>query len=356
MDDASRSLKRPGSKHLKQPGATESRCLCTYPPLSHPSHHTWLTSLSHLLGKKSWNVYNTANIARVRRDEAEAKAKEEAEEQRMQEGDAKRRLAILRGEAPHPVEEPALDARDAERSRQAEARPHKERKARKLPGEDVTDFELRVAKDQMSKDTTLQVSKSSSSAPLIGRDGHIDLLGDEKARHHSEKNKEVERETAKRNRECEGQFSMRLSNAAGRDGVKDPWYTAGELTTKFDPPAKDVWGNEDPRRREREVGRLAANDPLSMMKSGAARAREVNKARRAAQQEREEELRRLKKEERRRERKEEERRHRHRRHGEEHEGNRDRRWHRGERRDSDRRRRSASPPRAHRRSEERRRH
>ena len=33
----------------------------------------------HLLGKKSWNVYNSENVDRVRRDEAEAKAREAAE-------------------------------------------------------------------------------------------------------------------------------------------------------------------------------------------------------------------------------------------------------------------------------------
>ena len=311
------------------------------------------------MGKKSWNVYNADNIARVRRDEAEAKAKQDAEEQRMREDDAKRRLAILRGEAPLPIEEPSAEARDAELLKDAEAGPHKERKKRKLPGEDVTDFELRVAKDQISKDTTLRVAKTSSSAPLIGRDGHFDLLGDEKARRHSEKNEELERETAKRKREYEDQFSMRLSNAAGKDGVKEPWYkTPGELSTGFNPPAKDVWGNEDPMRREREVNRLAANDPLSMMKNGAAKVREVNKARRAAQQEREEELRKLQKEQRRRERherREEERRHRHQRGGERRSGNRDGRRHRSERRDSDRRRRSSSPRREYK-HEERRRH
>lgn len=324
-----------------------------------------MTHFSHLLGKKSWNVYNASNISRVRRDEAEAKAKEEAEELRMQEEDSKRRLAILRGEDPPPAAELDTGTRDTEFSRDAETRPHKERKARKLPGEDVTDFELRVAKDQISKDTSLQVVKSSSSAPLIGRDGHIDLLGDEKARHHSEKNEEAERETAKRRREYEDQFTMRLSNAGGRDGVKDPWYTAtGELSTNFDPPAKDVWGNEDPRRRDRDAKRLVSNDPLAMMKSGAARVREVNRTRMAVQQEREEELRKLKKEERRRERherrKEErrgERRHRHRDDDRRREGERDGRGERSERRDSDhRRRRSASPRRERKRDEDMRRH
>ncbi|KAJ2986204.1 hypothetical protein NUW58_g5139 [Xylaria curta] len=57
-------------------------------------------AVSHLLGKKSWNVYNPANIARVKRDEAEAQVRAEAEEKRQQDAEAKRRLAILRGEDP----------------------------------------------------------------------------------------------------------------------------------------------------------------------------------------------------------------------------------------------------------------
>ncbi|SPO03379.1 uncharacterized protein DNG_06062 [Cephalotrichum gorgonifer] len=225
---------------------------------------------------KSWNVYNADNIARVRRDEAEARAKEEAEEQRMQEEDAKRRLAILRGEIPHPIEDPVAAKRDDQLPINAEARPHKERKIRKLAGEDVTEFELRVAKNQLSKDAALQVAKTSSSAPLIGRDGHIDLIGDEKARRYVEKNEEAEREAAKKKMEYKDQFTMRLANAVGKNGVKDPWYTAaGERSTDLEPPGKDVWGNEDPGRRERDSKRLASNDPLAMMKSGAARVREA---------------------------------------------------------------------------------
>ena len=61
----------------------------------------------HLLGKKSWNVYNHDNIEAVRRDEAAAAARQEARDQVMQEQDALRRTAILRGETPPTFPSPS---------------------------------------------------------------------------------------------------------------------------------------------------------------------------------------------------------------------------------------------------------
>jgi len=316
------------------------------------------TISSHLLGKKSWNVYNADNIARVRRDEAEAKAKEEAEEQRMQDHDAKRRLAILRGEVPPPYEEPKSAAVDGGLSRVSEQAGlgyggYKERKKRKRAGEDDTDFELRVARERAPRDEGLRKTTMSSSAPLVGRDGHIDLIGDEKAYRHAEKNPEAEKEAAHLRREYEDQFRMRLSNAAGNKNElgKNPWYTSTDAKIEVEPPSKDVWGNEDPLRKQREAARLVSNDPLAMMKAGAAKVREVRRARESAQLEREEELRKLEKEQRRRERhvRREERRHRH--HGEERHRSRERRRKRerssgpgrGHDAESRRRRRSSSP-------------
>lgn len=69
----------------------------------------------HLLGKKSWNVYNTDNVERVRCDEAKAAEREELEEQRMQEIDAARRTALLRGETPPPRLSPATSLLPGER-------------------------------------------------------------------------------------------------------------------------------------------------------------------------------------------------------------------------------------------------
>ncbi|POR31744.1 Uncharacterized protein TPAR_08057 [Tolypocladium paradoxum] len=233
----------------------------------------------HLLGKKSWNVYNADNIARVRRDEAAAKAAEEAEEQRMQEVDAQRRLAILRGEAPPPLEDTRDDepARIEERAGSSRHDHHSgARRKRKRQGEDDTDFELRLAKERHeAPPRALEVAgKSTSSAPIVDRAGHIDLFGDERSRAHAEKNEEAEREAKKKQREYEDQYKIRLSNAAGRDGVSRPWYSQSDLAA-VEAPSKNVWGKEDPGRKERDTQRMVANDPLAMMKKGAARVREL---------------------------------------------------------------------------------
>ncbi|KAK1460258.1 blastn match against entry EMBL [Colletotrichum melonis] len=262
----------------------------------------------HLLGKKSWNVYNADNIARVRRDEAAAKAKEEAEEQRMQEVDAERRLAILRGEElpPLPPTEETPDDEPRHRDRDAGSF-GRERKKRKRAGEDDTDFELRVARERSGVVQTANetLRKSTSSAPIVDAAGHIDLFGEERKQGRHLKNEEAEKEAAKRKKEMEDQYTMRLSNAAGKDGMVGPWYAASgsraELA-ELEPAGKDAFGNEDPGRKKRDEQRIVANDPLAMMKMGASRVREVKKERQRFEAERQRELEQLRKEEKRKER------------------------------------------------------
>ncbi|KAI2777144.1 hypothetical protein F4815DRAFT_301703 [Daldinia loculata] len=273
----------------------------------------------HLLGKKSWNVYNPKNIERVRRDEAAARARDEAEEQRQQEVDAERRLAILRGEILPPLPPPPPpqsnvedESRSQKRSRDEDpAAPSRgrERRKRKRVGEDDTDFELRLAREQASATQTTSdaLVKSTSNAPLVDHTGHIDLFPEERSRVPIQKNEEAEREAAKKKREYEDQYTMRFSNAAGKEGLVGPWYAKGGdikdvVDGNLDAPSKDVWGNEDPRRKDREAARVVANDPLAMMKRGAAKIREVEKERRKLNEERERELKQLRKEEKRRER------------------------------------------------------
>ncbi|KAM6488641.1 hypothetical protein HDV62DRAFT_385559 [Trichoderma sp. SZMC 28011] len=254
----------------------------------------------HLLGKKSWNVYNADNIARVRRDEAAAKAAEEEEERRMQEVDAQRRLAILRGESPPPIE----DERDTEPEKTegapgtARSRFPGQGRKRKRPGEDDTEFELRLAQERSNATYAVVESsrKPASSAPIVDSAGHIDLFGDERARAHAERNEEAEAEKKKKEKEYEDQYTMRFSNAAGKDGISKPWYSQREGVAP-DASSKDVWGNNDPDRKTRDTQRINSNDPLAMMKKGASQIRDLKKERMRIQAERDEELRQLRKEE-----------------------------------------------------------
>ena len=264
-----------------------------------------LPSCSHLLGKKSWNVYNADNIERVRRDEAAAQAKEEAEEQRMQEVDAARRLAILRGEEPPPLEDDEasetkqLGAPEADDAvSRAVAGASGVRRKRKRPGEDDTDFEMRLAneRNETRYGELEHTKKPTSSAPITDHRGHIDLFGDERARAHAEKNDDSEREKKKKKQEQEDQYTMRFSNAAGKDGTGNPWYSQSELSHTTS--SKDVWGNDDPTRKERDAKRAISNDPLAMMKMGASKVREIKAERKKAQAEQHEELRKLRREQR----------------------------------------------------------
>lgn len=286
---------------------------------------------SHLLGKKSWNVYNADSIARVQRDEAAAAAAEEAAEQRMQEVDAARRLAILRGETPPPLPEaePEIDPSDKKFTRRDRDGSGFQSKKRKRTGEDDTDFEMRLARERAEVGAKVSgelVVKSKETVDIVDKAGNIDLVGAPPAPSPAaQKNPEYEREAAKKKREMEDQVQMRFSNAAGRDGFAAgaPWYAkadgrtstaiattiAATTTTKegldaeigMEAPTKNVWGKDDPRRKVRAVQKLNTDDPLAMMKTGAKRAREVEKERRKEAEERERELKELRREDRRRE-------------------------------------------------------
>jgi hypothetical protein len=277
----------------------------TVSTIRRPYHRSFkkLTCQSHLLGKKSWNVYNADNIARVRRDEAAAKAAEEAEEQRMQEVDAQRRLAILRGEAPPPIE-------DVDRAAALESPPTVRhgahsgslRRKRKRPDEDDTEFELRIAREnnQLVTNDLEPVRKATSSAPIVDHAGHIDLFGDEKLRAHAEKNEDAQKEAKKKERSFEDQYTMRFSNAAGKGDISNPWYSQSDASTST-AVMKNVWGKEDPNRKERDTKRIVASDPLAMMKQGASKIRELKKERQQVQEEQAEQLSQLRREERHRE-------------------------------------------------------
>ncbi|KAI1750201.1 hypothetical protein F4782DRAFT_256716 [Xylaria castorea] len=282
----------------------------------------------HLLGKKSWNVYNPANIARVQRDEAEAQARAEAEEKRQQDLEAERRLAILRGEVPPALPTPPSPPQTTPSSTHRK-REHDddstgqfrggERRKRKRFGEDDTDFEMRVARERTDAAVTSAVARlhstsKTSDAPLVDSRGHISLFPEDKKEREgsgNQKNEEAEREAAKKRRDFEDQYTMRFSNAAGRDGVgvtgSGPWYASDgardprDSTEAKETPGKDAWGNDDPKRKVRDAARVVTNDPLAMMKRGAAKVRDVERERCALNEEKSRELKQLRKEEKRRE-------------------------------------------------------
>ncbi|MCJ1330738.1 hypothetical protein MMC10_007424 [Thelotrema lepadinum] len=250
----------------------------------------------HLLGKKSWNVYNQTNIEKVKRDEAAAAAREEAEEQRMQEVDNERRMRILRGLPVDDLPEAGEDFTPNDRSTEAHG-PSRERKRRRIAGEDDTDRDMRYAMedratvhDRASKDT-LKLKSKSADAPIIDRTGNIDLFPAEAraaSRKEKAKNPEKEAEDARKKREFEDQYTMRFSNAAGFKQSVDqkPWYytSAGNETEAV--TAKDAFGNEDPRRKERQKLKTASDDPMVAIQRGVQGVRKVEKERKQWKDER----------------------------------------------------------------------
>ena len=281
-------------------------------------------SYRHLLGKKSWNVYNAENIARVHRDEAEAQAREEERERRMQETDAERRLAILRGTTPPPLpnEDESTELLSERRKRDRHDVGREDyKKRRRLKGEDDTDRDIRLAKEdrEMGKRAREGLSgergtkrKAISDAPIMDYAGHIDLFPQEKDSRKQklpDKNAEAEKEAERKKRELGDQYTMRFSNAAGhKQSMENPWYSSNGNKSSGqhigDEVGKDVWGNEDPGRNARAKTRMKSNDPMALMQRAQTRLKGAEKDRSKFEAERQRELRDLERRERHRRRKE----------------------------------------------------
>jgi hypothetical protein len=247
----------------------------------------------------------------VKADEEAAAAREAADEQRMQELDAERRAAILRGRTPPPLPDEVDRDIDPGRKRERDNRGH-DKKRRKLAGEDDTDMDIRLAasitvpaadKDEDAR--ILKLRNTKLEAPLTNHAGNIDLFPvDMKEAIKREKNAEMEKEKRKKERAFEDQYTMRFSNAAGREGLENPWYAAQQKTTKeagvevaaleyagFE--NKNVWGNEDPRRKEREQARITSKDPFAFMQQAQTQLKKSKEDKKRWAAERDRELREL---------------------------------------------------------------
>ncbi|KAL6157556.1 hypothetical protein ACJQWK_06877 [Exserohilum turcicum] len=226
----------------------------------------------------------------------------------MQELDAERRAAILRGQTPPPL--PENVPQDGKAPRNKDDRGH-QRKRRKLAGEDDTDMDIRLAKSMTasggddSDAKVLKLRNTAIDAPLQDHAGNIDLFPvDMKEAVKREKNAEAEKEKRKKEKAFEDQYTMRFSNAGGRGGLDQPWYVAQQKPSRdngkdHDPAAdegfvnKDVWGNEDPRRKEREQARITSNDPFALMQQAQAQLKKSKRDKKLWAEERDRELREL---------------------------------------------------------------
>ena len=199
----------------------------------------------HLLPKKSWNVYNPENIERVKRDEAEAHRQAVEQENRNLQDEADDRIRHLKQHV------------------------SKDRKTlkRKLPGEDETEREIRLAAEGTATSTG---DGTGDHASFLDASGHIALIPPPQKKPRQEQEKDP--------------YTVYLADATGRDKrSEDTWYTSLQ-------PGKRSWGDDNPRKQQRELARMNTNDPLAAMKKGVKALRENDKARKEWMKQRERDM------------------------------------------------------------------
>ncbi|KIW05456.1 uncharacterized protein PV09_03345 [Verruconis gallopava] len=230
----------------------------------------------HLLSKKSWNVYAPENIARVKRDQASARAREEENDRKQQEDDSRKRLAWLRGETPLITQNEHLSLIRKQDSKKDHGHGNDHGKRRRLQGEDDTDRDLRLARETMKYGHNHAIEHAQhaekrrrSGVTIIDHEGHINLFPTEdKTALGSHSNAGVEAEEMRQQRNNEGQY-LRDSNADERDGSSQrPWYTLIERSQQEDTDfieRRGIWGRPDSSAKLREQLRQSSNDPLALM-------------------------------------------------------------------------------------------
>ncbi|KAH8151466.1 uncharacterized protein LAJ45_04671 [Morchella importuna] len=206
----------------------------------------------NLLQHKSYHVYSTKNIERVRQDEAAARAAEEAREQRMQEADAEHRISVLRARAEGRASPPP-------------PREEEEVMAVVIGGSTGDSSKRRDRGDYTVPEDSRQPDKPQRKIEpdLIGADGHINLFG-------------APPKVAEKNGEHEAERKARegpVTNGLGRVGDKRrPWYST--LDGEDEGKKKTEW------EEKREEKRKDWGDPLAIVRWGVKGVREVEEERR----------------------------------------------------------------------------
>lgn len=217
----------------------------------------------------------------------------------MQEVDSERRIRLLRGESVEPVPKDIGRTTSPSTQHDSEREGYRERKKRKIYGEDDTERDIRYAKEIQtiaSVGTSLALSQNKKiDAPITDHNGHISLFPGEASLIGNTNNLEAEAERSKKEREYEDQYTMRFSNAGGfkKNVGESPWYSSGASMKPDDREetvSKNIWGNDDPRRKDREKSRLAADDPLAIIQRGVQGVRRVERERKVWDEERRREI------------------------------------------------------------------